>query len=48
MLEQITAVVREASEIVRAARDVAAQTHEKTSAAELVTVYYMAGVRFLK
>lgn len=48
MLEQIIAIVREASEIVRGARDIGRQTHEKTSAADLVTEYDLAVERFLK
>lgn len=48
MLDQITAIVRQAGEIILSARDVASQTHEKTSAADLVTEYDLAVERFLK
>lgn len=48
MLEQITAIVRRAGEIVLSARDIAARTHEKTSAADLVTEYDVAVEEFLK
>ena len=48
MLEQITDIVREAAQIVLAARDIPSQTHEKTSAADLVTEYDLAVERFLK
>ena len=48
MLEQITAIVKEAAQIVLAARDIPSQTHEKTSAADLVTEYDLAVERFLK
>ena len=39
MLKQIIPIVREAGQIVLSARDVWARTHEKTSAADLVTEY---------
>ena len=42
MLEELIAVVRETGEIVRSARNIAAATHEKTSAADLVTEYDLA------
>ena len=42
MLDAIAAIVREAGEIVLSAGDVAAKTHEKTSAADLVTDYDLA------
>ena len=48
MLEQIISIVREAGEIVLSAHDVWSQTHEKTSAADLVTEYDLAVERFLK
>jgi len=48
MLDQIIAIVKQAGEIVLSARDVASQTHEKTSAADLVTEYDLAVERFLK
>ena len=48
MLKQITDIVREAAQIVLAARDIPSQTHEKTSAADLVTEYDLAVERFLK
>lgn len=48
MLKQITDIVKEAAQIVLAARDVPSQTHEKTSAADLVTEYDLAVERFLK
>lgn len=48
MLEQIIAIVREAGEIVLSARDISAQTHEKTSAADLVTEYDVAVENFLR
>ena len=44
MLERITAIVKEAAQIVLAARDVQSQTHEKTSAADLVTAYDLAEI----
>ena len=48
MLKQITDIVKEAAQIVLAARDIPSQTHEKTSAADLVTEYDLAVERFLK
>ena len=48
MLEKITATVREAGGLVLAARDVSARTHEKTSAADLVTEYDVAVESFLR
>lgn len=48
MLEAMERIVREAGEIVRSAQDVAAQTHIKTSAADLVTEYDLAVEGFLK
>ena len=42
MLEAIAAIVREAGEIILSAGDIAAKTHEKTSAADLVTDYDLA------
>ena len=48
MLEEIISVVREAGELVLAARDVSARTHEKTSAADLVTEYDVAVENFLR
>lgn len=48
MLEKITEIVREAGKIVLSAHDIAAQTHEKTSAADLVTEYDVAVENFLK
>ena len=48
MLEQIIDVVRRAGEMVLSAHDIAAGTHEKTSAADLVTEYDLAVEAFLK
>ena len=48
MLEQIISIVREAGEIVLSAHDVWSQTHEKSSAADLVTEYDLAVETFLK
>ena len=48
MLEQIISIVREAGEIVLSAHDVWSQTHEKSSAADLVTEYDLTVERFLK
>lgn len=48
MLQQIIPLVREAGEIVLSARDVWSHTHEKTSAADLVTEYDLAVENFLK
>ena len=47
MLEEIISIVREAGELVLTARDVSARTHEKTSAADLVTEYDIAVESFL-
>ena len=48
MLEEIISIVREAGELVLTARDVPARTHEKTSAADLVTEYDVAVESFLR
>lgn len=48
MLEEIISLVRQAGDIVLSARDIAARTHEKTSAADLVTEYDLAVESFLK
>lgn len=48
MLDQIIPIVREAGDIVLSARDVWSHTHEKTSAADLVTEYDLAVENFLK
>ena len=48
MLDQIIPLVREAGKIVLSAHDIASHTHEKTSAADLVTEYDMAVESFLK
>ena len=48
MLENISQIVRQAGDIVLSAHDVAAQTHEKSSAADLVTDYDLAVENFLK
>ena len=48
MLDEIISIVREAGELVLAAHDVSAQTHEKTSAADLVTEYDVAVENFLR
>ena len=48
MLENISQIVRQAGGIVLSAHDVAAQTHEKSSAADLVTDYDLAVENFLK
>lgn len=48
LLSAIEAVVRGAGEIVTGARDIAARTHEKTSAADLVTEYDVAVEAYLK
>ena len=48
MLQKMIEIVREAGEIVLSARDIAAQTHEKSSAADLVTEYDLAVENFLK
>ena len=42
MLEAIAAIVREAGDVILSAGDIAAKTHEKTSAADLVTDYDVA------
>jgi myo-inositol-1(or 4)-monophosphatase len=48
MLEQIIPIVREAGGIVLSAKDIWSHTHEKTSAADLVTEYDLAVESFLK
>ena len=48
MLEQIIHIVREAGQIVLSAHDISARTHEKTSAADLVTEYDVAVENFLR
>lgn len=48
MLDQIISIVREAGKIVLSAQDITARTHEKTSAADLVTEYDVAVETFLK
>jgi len=48
MLEEIISLVRQAGDIVLSARDIASHTHEKTSAADLVTEYDLAVECFLK
>ena len=48
MLEEIISIVRKAGELVLSARDVSARTHEKTSAADLVTEYDVAVENFLR
>lgn len=48
LLEEIAALVRQAGEIMLSARDIGARTHEKTSAADLVTDYDVAVEAFLK
>lgn len=48
MLEKMIAIVRRAGEIVLSAHDVMAQTHMKSSAADLVTEYDLAVEKFLK
>ena len=48
LLEEIAALVRQAGEIMLSARDIGARTHEKTSAADLVTDYDVAVEKFLK
>ena len=37
MLEEIISIVRNAGELILDARDISTRTHEKTSAADLVT-----------
>ena len=48
MMNQIAAIVQEAGKIVLSAHDIAAHTHEKSSAADLVTEYDVAVQNFLK
>lgn len=48
MLDKIISLVRQAGDIVLSARDIAGRTHEKTSAADLVTEYDVAVEAFLK
>jgi len=48
LLEQIISIVREAGGIVLSARDIGSRTHEKTSAADLVTEYDVAVENFLR
>ena len=48
MLEEIVSTVRQAGKTVLSARDVSARTHEKTSAADLVTEYDVAVENFLR
>lgn len=48
MLEKIIPIVREAGGIVLSARDIWSHTHEKSSAADLVTEYDLAVENFLK
>ncbi len=48
MLDQIIEIVKSAGAIVTGARDIAAGTHEKTSAADLVTEYDVAVEAYLK
>ena len=48
MLEELIAVVRQAGEIVNGAQQIDSHTHEKTSAADLVTDYDLAVERFLR
>ena len=48
MLHAISEIAREAGKIVRSAGDIAAKTHIKTSAADLVTEYDVAVEDFLK
>ena len=48
MLEQLISIVREAGKIVLSAHDIAAQTHQKSSAADLVTEYDLAVESFLR
>ena len=47
-LEELTALVRRAGELVTGARQIGSHTHEKTSAADLVTDYDLAVEAFLK
>ena len=48
MLKQIISIVREAGKTVLSAHDIGSRTHEKTSAADLVTEYDVAVERFLR
>lgn len=48
MLEQLIPIVRQAGEIILSAHDIDQATHEKTSAADLVTEYDVAVENFLK
>ncbi len=48
LLEQMISIVREAGGIVLSARDIGSRTHEKTSAADLVTEYDVAVENFLR
>ena len=48
LLEQIIQIVRQAGDIVRSARDIAAGTKEKSFAGDLVTAYDLAVENFLK
>ena len=48
ILDDIAGLVREAGQIVLSARDIWSHTHEKTSAADLVTEYDEAVEAFLK
>ncbi|MBD5162430.1 MAG: inositol monophosphatase [Oscillibacter sp.] len=48
MLEKMIPIVREAGDIVLSAHDIWSHTHEKTSAADLVTEYDLAVENFLK
>ena len=48
MLKNIEFIVRQAGETVLSARDISARTHEKTSAADLVTEYDVAVENFLR
>ena len=48
MLERIISIVREAGQIVLSAHDIGSMTHEKTSAADLVTEYDVAVENFLR
>ena len=48
MLDQICEIVLQAGEMVRSAGDIAAKTHEKTSAADLVTEYDVEVEAFLR
>ena len=47
-VEELIAVVRQAGEIVNSAKQIDRHTHEKTSAADLVTDYDLAVEQFLK